>query len=75
VQPAADLWALAVIAHEMLTGTHPFPTPGSTDEPVSRTGLGVAADRFFAQALSVDPLNRPRSAVRFADDLAVALGS
>jgi len=75
VEPAADLWALAVIAHEMLTGSHPFATPGSNGEPVSRTVLGVAADRFFAQALSGDPLNRPRSAFHFAEDLAGALGS
>ena len=73
VQPAADLWALAVIAHEMLTGTHPFATPGSSGEPRSPTALGAPAERFFAQALAVDPANRPRSAARFAEDLAAAL--
>ena len=75
VQPAADLWALAVIAHEMLTGHHPFAAAGLDGAPAVPSTLGLRASQFFAQALAVNPLDRPRSAVRFVDDLAVALAS
>ena len=73
VQPAADLWALAVIAYEMLTGNHPFTTvgPGGAANP---TGIGGAVDRFFAQALAVNPSERPSSAARFVEGLGSALG-
>jgi hypothetical protein len=57
----------------MLTGRHPFATLGSDTGPANPSPFGIATDRFFAQALSVDPSNRPRSAARFAEELALAL--
>ena len=70
VSPGWDLWALAVIAYEMLTGTHPFrrgvgggirATPnastaiGVVDPPLLSPGVSV----FFERALSPDPAARP----------------
>jgi serine/threonine protein kinase len=74
-RPAADLWALAVIAHEMLTGSHPFAAAGLDGAPAVPSTLGVRASQFFAHALAINPLERPRSAVRLAEELAVALAS
>jgi tRNA A-37 threonylcarbamoyl transferase component Bud32 len=78
VQPAADLWALAVIAHEMLTGTHPFASHGAASVPEDRLGsiapiAGAAAERFFARALAIVPDQRPTSAAVFLSELERAL--
>jgi len=80
VQPAWDIWALAVIAYEMFTGGHPFhrtmvfaADPGSPD---SETAVGVTPgapahplpDRltmFFSTALSTNRANRPADAAIF----------
>jgi serine/threonine-protein kinase len=75
VSPASDLWALAVIAHEMLTGTHPFATHGLAAPTPRGSDIGVSADRFFARALSVDPSERPVSAASFLEGLTHAVAT
>lgn len=69
-----DLWALAVVAYEMLTGMHPF--RGTTSAEVRNAILDGHAtalydylpdapatwQNFFEKALSQDPVQRPQSA-------------
>ena len=73
--PSWDLWALAVIAFEMLTGSHPFEAV-SLNAPASSgpagaagTSLADASRQVFAHALGVDPAGRPNSARAFVTDL------
>jgi serine/threonine-protein kinase len=73
VQQAADLWALAIIAHEMLTGSHPFATVEFESALAAPYILDPRAARFFTRALAVNPRERPRSAHHFVEDLSVAL--
>jgi tRNA A-37 threonylcarbamoyl transferase component Bud32 len=81
---AWDIWALAVIAYEMLTGAHPFPAPSigmmqhlilsGRAIPVS-THLPEAPpeyQRFFDHALSPDTTVRPQSAAEFLSSLETA---
>ncbi len=80
-QPASDLWALAVIAHEMLTGVHPFAPSGACAVPLGRQqavavqapGITAATRAFFARALSPDPADRLKSAADLLADLERAL--
>jgi tRNA A-37 threonylcarbamoyl transferase component Bud32 len=72
-----DLWALAVVAYEMLASAHPF--NGSTSLDVSNTILAVRITPlctylpeappswqcFFDQALSINISSRPASALQF----------
>jgi eukaryotic-like serine/threonine-protein kinase len=81
---AWDIWALAVIAYEMLTGTYPFPatsvgqmhhsivngrfTPVCTHLPDAPTEW----QQFFEQALSPKTAVRPQSAREFVSTLGKA---
>jgi serine/threonine protein kinase len=78
-----DLWALAVVAFEMLTGVHPFGTsadwrsvliegrfpPLDDDAPA----LTQQLREFFERSLAVDPSQRPPSARHFFVELQAAL--
>lgn len=77
----ADLYSLAAVLYECLTGRKPFEGPGTIElmsavmhqepEPVARLRPGV--DRTLAQVvertLSKDPAGRPRSAEEMAREL------
>jgi eukaryotic-like serine/threonine-protein kinase len=82
--PAWDLWALTVVACEMLTGLHPF----AGDAPAAvHHGPGIAhlvdsrapetpdLARFFAGALSLDTARRPPTVRALYDGLAEVLTS
>jgi len=77
-QPGWDVWALTVIAYEMLTGARPFsgaamlsgqPSPVSTHLPEAP----ACWQDFFAHALALDALSRPGSAIMFFSELKQAL--
>jgi serine/threonine-protein kinase len=82
----ADIWALAVVAYEMLTGIKPFEgeTLGAISiaicaakfHPVLGTGSSVPAevDAVFAKAFSADIAARYPTMRAFADDLTRACG-
>jgi tRNA A-37 threonylcarbamoyl transferase component Bud32 len=81
---AWDIWALAVITYEMLTGTHPFPatsvgqmhhsivygrfTPLSTHCP----DAPAEWQQFFERALSPKTAQRPQSAKEFVSSMGTA---
>ena len=85
VGPAADRYALATIAFEMLTGSIPFdgeelmellyaqvhrePSPPSAREP----SLSPAVDEVVLRGLAKDPTARWESCAAFVDALAAAL--
>ncbi len=72
-EPSWDLWALALIVHELLTGYHPFASlalglSGSgipTAQPMAARDSGVMPaewQRSLARWLSIDSAGRPASA-------------
>jgi eukaryotic-like serine/threonine-protein kinase len=77
--PSWDVWAIAVMACEMLTGTHPFATLAfglssdgvPTAAPAIARGAGQdpAWKPCFARWLSVEPADRPASAAGLFDEL------
>jgi len=81
VEPSADLWALSVLAYEMVTGKLPFRgetlaatlvaiTRADVEPPSSLSdGIPAALDEWFGQALATDPDRRFKT----ARDLAAAL--
>ncbi|HJQ32393.1 MAG TPA: AAA-like domain-containing protein [Pyrinomonadaceae bacterium] len=84
--PASDIFAVAVLAYEMLTGARPF-NPKSPYEVMETLRAGVRArpselrpdlpaeaEEVILRALSFDEAGRPPSARAFVDALARALG-
>ncbi len=82
-----DLWAIAVMAYEMLAGSLPFEGSTAADYQSSvlsgrltpiQAHLTTAPARlheFFARALGPEPARRPGRAPRFVADLEVALAT
>jgi tRNA A-37 threonylcarbamoyl transferase component Bud32 len=77
VSPGWDLWALSVVAYEMLTGVHPF--GGASIVECHRAIVGgnftsiekvladapPRSDEFFATSFSPDPTQRPQTATQW----------
>jgi tRNA A-37 threonylcarbamoyl transferase component Bud32 len=83
-QPAWDLWAVAVVAYEMLTGSHPFGDkspaewlggPAARFTPVTAhvPQAPQAWQEFFERTFANDPPRRPQSADTFFSELESAL--
>ncbi len=82
----SDIYALAVILYEMLTGDTPFDgdspmeialahVSDQPEKPSTRNAkLPTAVDGVIMQALSKEPSDRPASATDFINDLAAAFG-
>ncbi|MFN7698480.1 MAG: protein kinase domain-containing protein [Deltaproteobacteria bacterium] len=73
----SDIYALAVVAHELVTGVVPFDAPDALSvlelhrdaprKPPSRLRPAIAPlDALFASALAKDPAERPPTAAAFA---------
>ncbi|MBV9209882.1 MAG: protein kinase [Acidobacteria bacterium] len=85
VSVASDIYALGVIAHEMLTGRRPFnpdsafqllemQRAGTRLRPVDlRPSLSDEAERVILKALAFNPGERYQSAREFGDELAKTL--
>ena len=85
VGPASDIYALAVVAFELLSGERPFENESTTAEAAAHVnapvpsiaarsqGLPQGLDRVFQRALAKDPRERPRSAGEFVAELRAAL--
>jgi serine/threonine protein kinase len=85
VTSASDIYSMAVVAYEMITGRRPF-SPNSHAQMVElqrkgvrakptdlRIGVSKRAQRILLRALSFEPRYRYKSARQFGDDLAEAL--
>jgi hypothetical protein len=83
VAPSWDLWALAVMCQEMLTGERPAGlVPGPpTEAPGAPDGIAAAGASpltpalraFFARSLAIDPSRRPATAASFREQFAGAV--
>jgi len=71
--PDWDLWALAVMACEMIAGRRPFDRRPVGAPQLDR--LPPACRPVFARALSVDPLDRPTSGRELIDQIERALAT
>jgi eukaryotic-like serine/threonine-protein kinase len=83
--PASDLYALAVVAFELLSGERPFERESATAEATAHVNAPVPSiaercenlppevDRVFRRALAKDPAQRYGSAREFVADLRDAL--
>ena len=76
-----DVWALAVVAFEMLTGAHPFGLSGDrggafagrSPGPPPDATLSPALRKFFEHALAIDCSRRPGSVLQLLEGLDAAL--
>lgn len=57
-----DLWSLAVLLHEAVTGA----LPSRTDDGEVTTAAGIRSASFFREALAADPRRRPQSSRELA---------
>jgi len=85
IAPATDIFGLASLAYECLTGRPPFPATnpaeaealiGAGKRPLARDvrhELNPEVDRLLTKAWSVDPRGRPHDIVTFAATLAAAI--
>jgi hypothetical protein len=69
--PDWDLWAVAVLAFEMLTGA--LPIIAGARAPRNLGVLPNGLQELFTRALSPNPIDRPASAEEFSDELDRAL--
>ena len=80
----ADVYALAVVGHELLSGVRPFTGEAGSDPtgpgrrvvlaPVAAPrGLPAAVDTVLTRGLAPDPADRPADARQLADALLAAL--
>ncbi|HEX2268500.1 MAG TPA: protein kinase, partial [Pyrinomonadaceae bacterium] len=70
IKPASDIYAMAVIAYEMVNGKRPL---DQTSTPVRRGRLPRKAYNLILRGLSEEPASRPQSAKQFGEDLSIAL--
>ena len=83
--PASDLYSLAIVAYELLSGERPFENESPTAEAAAHVNAPVPSiaercehlppelDRVFRRALSKDPASRYGSAREFVAELRNAL--
>ncbi|HEY7018167.1 MAG TPA: protein kinase [Gaiellaceae bacterium] len=85
--PESDLYSLAVVAYELLSGERPFESESPTAEATAHVnapvpsiaercrGLPVEVDGVFQHALAKDPAQRYRSGREFVAELRRALAA
>jgi serine/threonine protein kinase len=82
--PSWDVWALAVVSFEMLSGRHPFAGVSAASAVPGASGYeSLLSDRlesapaeyarFFTRALAIDPAGRPASARTLLDEFERAM--
>ena len=77
-EPSWDIWALAVITFEMLTGSHPFAAAAiglHAAVPAASVDLPKECRPFFSRALAIDRAARPQSPAEFLDGFEESLFS
>ncbi len=87
VDPSWDIWALSVMAYQMLTGAHPFGDFSFPEchaavlagrfKPLAECLPAAPAryDGFFRKVFAADPKQRPATVGNFFSELQNALGS